>query len=118
MEKYKHKKDLSSLIQKMKKATSELLILHFLAKKPMYTYQLEKEVEKLSDGVIKFTAIYSSFYRLKEFGYIKLIRQEISDMNRVQNYYSITKSGLEYLDSLFEEYRKFTETFNKIIDFK
>lgn len=118
MKKYKYKNGPFSLVHKMKRATSELLILLCLSKKPMYTYQIEKELEEMSDGVIKFTAIYSSVYRLEEFGYVKLIRQEISDMNRVQNYYSITKSGLKYLDSLVKEYQDFTNSFKEIINFE
>ena len=52
----------------LKKATSELIVLHLLREKPMYTYEMMSAVAQRSGGVIAFNTMYLSIYRLQDRG--------------------------------------------------
>ena len=55
----------------MKKATTEMLVLFMLRQKPMYTYQMAQEVDRLTQGVLTYNTMYLAVYRLQEGGYIQ-----------------------------------------------
>ena len=42
----------------MKKATTEMLVLFMLRQKPMYTYQMAQEVDRLTQGVLTYNTMY------------------------------------------------------------
>lgn len=55
----------------MKKATTEMLVLFMLRQKPMYTYQIAQEVNRLTQGVLSYNTMYLAVYRLQENGFIE-----------------------------------------------
>ena len=46
----------------MKKATTEMLVLFMLRQKPMYTYQMAQEVDRLTQGVLTYNTMYLAVY--------------------------------------------------------
>ena len=44
--------------ESLKKATTEMLVLFLLRRRPMYTYEMMSEIEALSQGVITFNTLY------------------------------------------------------------
>ncbi len=98
----------------MKKATTELLVLFALRKRPMYTYAIMQEIAAMSGGSIKFNTIYQTIYRLKEGRYIQEQGKEMAD-NRVRLYFSITPKGSVYLEQLKIDYCTFTNTMDRIL---
>lgn len=92
----------------MKKATTEMLALFMLRQKPMYTYQMAREVDRLTQGVLSYNTMYLAMYRLQEGGYIEEVDKRIED-GRARIYLGITASGQEYYERLRTEYGIFTK---------
>lgn len=103
-----------SIRETLKKAITELLVLLVLRKRPMYTYEIMREIETLSRGNIVFNTLYQAIYRLQEFCYIAEKDKKLVD-NRVRIYFSITPEGEAYLEQLIAEYRLFTKTVDQIL---
>lgn len=91
----------------MKKATTEMLVLFMLRQKPMYTYQMAQEVDRLTQGVLTFNTMYLAVYRLQEGGYIQEAEKRIED-GRARIYLGITPAGQAYYEQLRAEYGIFT----------
>lgn len=101
--------------ESLKKATTEMLVLFFLRQKPMYTYEMMHEMERLSDGILTFNTLYIAIYRLEKFGYIAESDKILSEDNRMRIYFSITEEGQRYLKEIIEEYRTVTKAVDKIL---
>lgn len=101
--------------ESLKKAITEMLVLFLLRQKPMYTYEMMREMEKLSDGVLSFNTLYIAIYRLKKFGYLVESDKVLSKDNRVRIYFSVTEEGQQYLQQIISEYRLVTDTIDKIL---
>lgn len=104
--------DTSGFKNLMKRATTEMLVLLVLRNKPMYTYEIMNELDRMSDGYLSFNTLYIAIYRLKELLFIEESNKSISDDNRMRVYFSITDTGQEYLNNLIIEYR----TFSTVVD--
>lgn len=91
----------------MKKATTEMLVLFMLRQKPMYTYQMAQEVDRLTQGVLAYNTMYLAVYRLQEGGYIQEAEKRIED-GRARIYLGITPAGQAYYEQLRAEYGIFT----------
>lgn len=91
----------------MKKATTEMLVLFMLRQKPMYTYQMAQEVDRLTQGVLTYNTMYLAVYRLQEGGYIQEEEKRIED-GRARIYLGITPAGQAYYEQLRAEYGIFT----------
>jgi len=113
--KQKNSRDTSGFKSLLKRASTEMLILLSLQYNPMYTYEIMSTLERLSGGYLAFNTLYIAIHRLCELQFIEEAERVISDDNRVRVYYSITVSGMEYLDSLIEEYRRFSEVMGAMI---
>ena len=100
----------------LKKATSELIVLHLLREKPMYTYEMMNAVAQRSGGVIAFNTMYLSIYRLQDRGCIREQGKVVSEDNRTRVYFAITPEGEAYLDRLMEEYRRYTRALDRVLE--
>ena len=100
----------------LKKATSELIVLHLLREKPMYTYEMMSAVAQRSGGVIAFNTMYLSIYRLQDRGCIREQDKVVSEDNRTRVYFAITPEGEAYLDRLLEEYRRYTRALDRVLE--
>ena len=98
----------------MKKATTEMLVLFMLRQKPMYTYQMAQEVDRLTQGVLTYNTMYLAVYRLQEGGYIQETEKRIED-GRARIYMDITSAGQEYYEKLRDEYRIFITALEKLM---
>lgn len=96
-----------SMRDAMKKATTEMLVLFMLRQKPMYTYQMAQEVDRLTQGVLTYNTMYLAVYRLQEGGYIQEEEKRIED-GRARIYLGITPAGQAYYEQLRAEYGIFT----------
>lgn len=106
----------ASIREALKKATTEMLVLFVLQKRPMYTYEMMQEIDRMSQGRITFNTLYQAIYRLQSFTYIEEEGKVVSEDNRVRIYFKITESGQEYLKELVKEYHSFTVAIDEILD--
>ena len=104
------------IAENLKKGTSELLILYLLNDKDMYGYQIAQELKNKSgdEFVLPEGSLYPTLYRLIEKGVVS-DRMEIVG-KRLRKYYHLEPKGIEYLNSIAEEYRKINEGIQKVLD--
>lgn len=98
-----------------KRAASPMLVLHLLNEKPMYVYQMARELDKRSNGVYTLSLLYPVIYRLVKQGFIAEGEKQISDDNRVRQYYSITPEGRDYLAKVSVEFKCLVNAVNQIL---
>jgi len=98
-----------------KRAISPMLVLHLLSIQPMYVYQLSQEMARRTDGTYTTSFLYPVLYRLQEQGFVTETGKEISEDNRVRNYYGITEAGRRHLLSLKNDYAILIRSVEKIM---
>ena len=101
-----------------KRATSQMLVLLLLKEEAMYVYQLASELGKRSKNSYTMSFLYPVLYRLESLGYVAESHKEISEGNRVRNYYEITEAGREYLEKILSEYDDLLEAVQQIRNYK
>ena len=100
----------------LKKATTEMMVLHLLRQKPMYTYEMMNAIAERSGGDIVFNTLYLSIYRLEENGYVEEHEKVVSEDNRTRIYLKITDAGSTYLDALVREYKRYTAALARVLE--
>lgn len=100
----------------LKKATTEMMVLHLLLEKPMYTYEMMNAITERSGGDITFNTLYLSIYRLEENGYICEHEKVLSEDNRIRIYFTITDTGADYLDALVREYKRYITALARVLE--
>lgn len=103
-----------SFISYFKRATSPLIVLHFLSEKPMYGYEITAALKSRSDGKYTISILYPVLYRLEEQGYICISSTEVAD-GRARSYYSITDRGRTYLEKTWQEYWEISKIFEELM---
>ena len=100
----------------LKKATTEMMVLHLLRERPMYTYEMMNAISERSGGDIIFNTLYLSIYRLEENGYIREHAKVMSEDNRTRIYFAITDVGIDYLNALIQEYKRYTAALVRVLE--
>ena len=100
----------------LKKATTEMMVLHLLRERPMYTYEMMNAISERSGGDIIFNTLYLSIYRLEENGYIREHEKVMSEDNRVRIYFAITDAGSAYFDELVKGYLRYTAALARVLE--
>ncbi len=83
-----------------RKTTAELMwpyILRLLKERPMYAYELRKEINKRFGWKPPLVTSYTVLYRLQRKGYITTEREEQRRGKPARKYYRITEKGEELL---------------------
>lgn len=104
-----------SFISYFKRATSPLVVLHFLSEKPMYGYEITAALKSRSDGKYMISILYPVLYRLEEQGFICISSTEVTD-GRARSYYSITDAGQAHLEKTWKEYLEISSIFEGLMD--
>lgn len=97
----------AAMADNLKRAITELCVLHLLAKKECYVGEIIAELEKRSNGFLSLVCPYGLIYRLVGFDYIEELKKRRAPDGRLRQYYQITDKGREYLASLTECYHAF-----------
>lgn len=109
-------KNEETMITKLKRSTTEVLLLSLLSQQDMYGYQLTAEMKRQSDGLCNYneTTFYPVLNRLLSQNMISMTRM-ITDQQRVRVYYHLEISGKEYYEDLKRACRLYMNTVNKIL---
>ena len=97
-----------ALEENLKKALTELLMLHLLSQREYYISELTTILHERSGGVLTIVFPYSTVYRLELAGYIFESRKRIAPDGRRRQYFDITDAGRAYLKQLREIYDSFS----------
>ena len=109
-------KNEEAMITKLKRSTTEVLLLSLLSQQDMYGYQLTAEMKKHSNGLCNYneTTFYPILNRLLTQEMISMTRM-ITDQQRVRVYYHLETSGKEYFEDLKKACRLYMNTVDRIL---
>lgn len=105
-----------SLEENLKKALTELLILHLLAQREYYIGELAETLRERSGDVLQVVFPYSAVYRMLEDGHIFECAKRIAPDGRKRQFYQITDQGRAHYAKLMEIYNRFSGGVQKILD--
>lgn len=97
----------TTLEENLKKALTELLILHLLNFRDHFIGEITETLKERSGGVLKLVFPYSAVYRLQEDGYITDGEKRIASDGRRRQFYRITQQGRDYYRQLLGSYQDF-----------
>ncbi len=97
------------------KGSTETLLLSLLVNESMYGYQLVKEMDKRSSGYfrLKEGTLYPALHRLERDEWIAGT-WGTSPSGQKRRYYNITAKGLSRLESMLDEWNKFSAAVNMV----
>ena len=104
-----------SLEENLKKALTEVLILHLLSIKDCYIGELTATINEKSHGTLNIVFPYSAIYRLLQSGYLSESEKRSAPDGRRRQYYRITDSGQAYLNQLIQVYARFSKGVEDIL---
>lgn len=95
--------------------STTMLILQLLEEKDMYGYEMIETLQKKSQNVFQLKAgtLYPLLHTLEGKGY--LTSYEDSTGQKVRKYYSITKSGKNFLSQKKEEWKEYSAAVENIL---
>ncbi|MBD7911640.1 PadR family transcriptional regulator [Clostridium cibarium] len=98
------------------KGSTVILILSLLDQRPMYGYEMIKEMEVKSEGVftLKEGTLYPILHSLEAEGMVECYWTK-TDGGRKRKYYKITKNGREYAKEKQKEWKIFRSAVDKVI---
>lgn len=98
------------------KGSTTILILSLLKRKPMYGYEIIKEIELRSSGVFNFKegTLYPILHTLESNEMVESFWSE-GESARKRKYYKITDKGNKQLKEKEDEWKLFTNTVNTIL---
>lgn len=108
---YKELESFSSLTleENLKKAMTEVLVLHLLSIKDCYIGELTALIRERSGGVLTIVFPYSAIYRLEQAGYLIESGKRNAPDGRRRQYLQITDAGRDYLGQLKTCYARFSQ---------
>ena len=97
------KQDSRGFATELRRGTLELILLHLLAERPKYGYELVRELQSGDEIKIKEGTVYPVLYRLEERG---LVVPEWQARSRgvPRKYYQLTEKGRLRLEDLQREW--------------
>lgn len=104
--------DITPLVRLKSKLTKEVMwlyILRLLLERPMYAYEIKKQIQERFGWDAATVTSYVVFYRLKKDGYVTTEWVESKEGRPNRKYYAITEKGR----ALFNEGRTFMEEMMK-----
>jgi PadR family transcriptional regulator PadR len=101
---------------KIARGSAEIAILALLAGQPLYGFEIAKNIEERTGGVLSFTlaSLYPMLYELEKRGWIAG-NWQANEAGRDRRYYSLTSLGKKQLAPLREEWRKFFRALDQLI---
>jgi PadR family transcriptional regulator PadR len=97
------------------RGSAELAILALLADQPLYGFEISRQIDERTEGVLHFTlaSLYPMLYDLEKRGRIKG-RWEANAAGRDRRYYSLTAAGKKELEPLRQEWSFFFRALDRL----
>lgn len=99
------------------KGSTSMLILSVLSDKDLYGYKIIRELEIRSENAFNISegTLYPILHALEKEKYLTSYWQEVDGRNR--KYYQITEKGRKQLAKNREEWKSFSVSVNKVLNF-
>jgi DNA-binding PadR family transcriptional regulator len=110
---------MASVGTQIKRGSAELAVLTLLARHPLHGYEMAKQIEALTGGVLRFdmASLYPMLYGLERKGWLKAEWQTLANGRR-RRCYRLTPLGRKQLAPLREQWRIFFRAFQNITGFQ
>ncbi len=101
----------------MRTGSTAVMILRLLAEKPMYGYQIVKELQVRSEGYFELEqgTLYPALHRLEKDGLV-LSQWEVIEDGPSRKYYHITDEGRAELSKSAQRWTDFSRNLIKLLD--
>jgi len=102
--------------RELKKGSTELLILSLLDARPRHGYDIGRQIELRSNGVVQLhvASLYPLLYRLEKRGWVAGRWVERAGERR-RRYYRLTASGRKVLVDQKDAWRAFVAAVNRVV---
>ena len=99
------------------KGSTSLLVMSVLKGKDLYGYRIIKELEIRSENAFEFKegTLYPILHALEKEGFLESYWDEID--GRKRKYYHLTSKGLKQLDSEKQEWKFYSESVDRVLNF-
>ena len=103
-------------IQQLLKGLIDPIILSIINRLPMYGYQIVKELERRTGGLvnIKGGTVYPALLRMERNGLVTSDWKQTTE-RKGRRYYQITEKGRQFLDSCSDEWHGFSMVINRLM---
>jgi PadR family transcriptional regulator PadR len=100
----------------LRRGSARVLILAMLTEKPMYGYQIAKELKRRSEGYFAFKegTLYPALHGLEKEGLLTS-QWEVVDKGPSRKYYRLTEDGRKVLADSAEEWTTFSQRLLSIL---
>jgi len=100
---------------KIARGSGEIAILSLLAERPLYGFEIAKQIGERTGGALQFTlaSLYPLLYEMEKRGWLEA-RWEANEAGRDRRYYRLTPLGRKQLLPLREEWRSFFQALDAI----
>lgn len=101
----------------MRTGSTAVMVLRLLAEKPMYGYQIVKELQIRSEGYFDLEqgTLYPALHRLEKDGLV-YSQWEVVEDGPSRKYYYITDEGRAELSKSAQKWRDFSQNLLKLLD--
>lgn len=101
----------------MRTGSTAVMVLRLLAEKPMYGYQIVKELQIRSEGYFDLEqgTLYPALHRLEKDGLVDS-KWEVVEDGPSRKYYYITAGGLVELNKSAQKWTDFSKNLLKLLD--
>ena len=103
--------------QELIKGTLKTIVLSLLSEHDrMYGYEITQHVKEKTAGEIQLTegALYPTLHKLEAEGFLET--EKVSIGKRVRKYYRLTENGNKQANDKVNEFRRFSETMNQLLN--
>jgi len=103
----------------IKRGSAELAVLSLLAKHPLHGYEIAKQIEAQTGGVLRFdmASLYPMLYRLERKSWVKAEWQTLANGRR-RRCYRLTASGRKQIAPLRAQWRAFFQALQNVTGFQ
>ena len=103
------------LEQEVKRGSAEMLILALVEDRPRHGYEIAKQIEQRSDGVLQFhvASLYPLLYRLEKRRLISGRWVEKAGQRR-RRFYKLTASGQKILNEQRQTWKEFFAALDRV----
>jgi PadR family transcriptional regulator PadR len=108
-----------SVSSQIKRGSAELAVLTLLAESPLHGYEIAKQIEAQTGGVLRFdmASLYPMLYRFERKSWVKAEWQTLANGRR-RRCYRLTASGRKQLAPLRAEWRAFFQALQSVTGFQ
>ena len=104
-------------LKEIRKGSVKLSLLYIVSEKDSYGYEIIQKIEDRTGGMLKLAEsnVYPALHKLESDGLIESFWKDVEQGIPPRKYYRITEKGKTHLNTLLDEWEKFTSGLNKLL---